>query len=141
MQASLTAGEGDYSDASTDFSTAGDTNEGLIAAFAGFDNIFVSPADYTLLGLTAAATDTDFSGFGGTINASDATTPTDLTAAGQEAIASADTSDGQTLFGDAESFLLSGEYFYALDYGLVGGYDDLLASQADTLAGLFSLGI
>jgi hypothetical protein len=140
VQSSITLGEGDYSAAGTDFSSAADTNAGLIAAFAGFDNIFISPGDYTLLGLTAAATGTDFSGYGGTIQASDAASPTDLTAAGQEAIASADTSDAQTLFGDASSFLTGGEYFSALDYGLVAGYDDLLASQADTLAGLFGLG-
>ena len=94
-----------------------------------------------MLGLTAAATDTDFSGYGPTLLISDATTPTDLTAAGQESIASTDLSDAQTLFGDVSSLLSGGEYFYALpDYALVGGYDDLLASEADTLAGLFGLG-
>src|SRR3984885_14361034 len=56
VQGSITAGEADYTAAGTDFSTAGETNEGLIASFAGFDNIFISPTDYTLLGLTAAGT-------------------------------------------------------------------------------------
>jgi hypothetical protein len=140
VQASVALGESDYTAAGTDFSSAADTNAGLIAAFAGFDNIFISPGDYTLLGLTAAATGTDFSGYGGDFAISDATDPSNITAAGQEAIASADTSDAQTLFSDASSFLTGGEYFSALDYALVGGYDDLLAGQADTLAGLFSLG-
>src|SRR6201988_770401 len=54
VQGSIPAGEGDFSTAATDLSTPGDTNEGLIAAFAGFYNIFISPTDYTLLGLTAA---------------------------------------------------------------------------------------
>lgn len=140
VQGSITLGEGDYSDAGTDFSTAGDTNEGLIAAFAGFDNIFISPTDYTLLGLAAAGTGTDYSGYGDTINASDVTVPADLTAAGQSAIAATDMTDAQTDFGTASTLLTSGDYFSALDYALVAGYDDILAGQADTLAALFSAG-
>jgi hypothetical protein len=62
VQNSITIGETDYSNAATDFSTAGGTNAGLAAEFAGFDNTFISSADYALLGLTAAGTGTDFSG-------------------------------------------------------------------------------
>jgi hypothetical protein len=140
VQGSITAGEGDYTSAGTDFSTAGDTNEGLIAAFAGFDNIFISPADYTLLGLTAAGTGTDFSPYGGAFFISDGFTAASLTAAGQESIASSDFSNAQTFLTDAATAFTGGEYFLATDYALTGDYLDILGGQADTLAGLFSLG-
>src|ERR1700738_1763066 len=64
VQHSIAIGQADYSLAATDFSTAAGTNAGLAAEFTGFDNTFISSADYTLLGLTAAGTSTDFSGFG-----------------------------------------------------------------------------
>jgi hypothetical protein len=139
-QAAITLGEADYTTAGTDFSTAGGTNEGLIAAFTGFDNIFVSPTDYTLLGLTAAATDTNFSGYG-----TDYNIPlSDLgatTAAGQTADAATYLADAQTYFTEIPTDLSSGEYFNAAFAYVTGSYFDLLSSQADTLAGLFSAGI
>src|ERR1700744_6057981 len=70
VQNSVTIGEADYSAAATDFSTAGGTNAGLAAEFLGFDNTFISSADYVLQGLTAAATGTDFSGDGTIFEAS-----------------------------------------------------------------------
>jgi hypothetical protein len=137
VQSSIAAGEADYSVAGTDFSTAGDTNEGLIAAFAGFDNIFFSPTDYTLLGLTAAGTDTDFSGLS---NAFEVTDGGPITAAGQMADASSELADAQAYFPDAASFFSSGEYFEAADSYLSASYLDVLGWQAEALAALFSAG-
>jgi hypothetical protein len=139
VQGSITAGEADYTAAGTDFSTAGDTNEGLIASFAGFDNIFISPTDYTLLGLTAAATGTNFSSSAGDFEITTAGEP--VTAAGQEAVASADLALAQTDFSTGTTFFTGGNYFDGTGYFLLAGYEDILASQSDTLAGLFSLGI
>jgi hypothetical protein len=138
VQGSITAGEAQYTDAATDFSTAGDTNAGLIDSFAGFDNIFLSPGDYTVLGLVAAATGTDFSSSGSNFYVDDAG-PT--TAAGQTADATADLSAASTFFSEASTYLTGGEYFYATDAFLLGGYEDILAGQADTLAALFTAGI
>jgi hypothetical protein len=138
-QGAITLGEADYTTAGTDFSTAGDTNEGLINSFVGFDNIFISPADYTLLGLTAAATDTNFSSLSTYFNipTSDLNS---LTAAGQEAIATTDLTTAQGEFAEAGTALSSGDYFDAAFLSTIGGYLDVLGSEADTLAGLFSLG-
>jgi hypothetical protein len=138
VQGSITAGETDYSEAASFFSTAGDTNEGLIAAFAGFTNIFISPADYALLGLTAAGTDTDFSSF--SIYFQDGTGGL-TTAAGEESLAADYSSVATADFTDASSALTGGDYFAAVNDILSGGYLDIIAGQADTLAGLFSLGI
>src|SRR3984957_6825636 len=137
VQGSITAGEADYTAAGTDFSTAGDTNEGLIAAFAGFDNIFINPADYTLLGLTAAGTNTDFSSFS-TYFETPETGP--ITAAGEETLATTYGGLATTYFTQASSFLTGGDYFDAVRDYLAGSDVDVLAGQADTLAGLFSLG-
>jgi hypothetical protein len=138
VQGSITLGEADYSAAATDFSTAGDTNQGLIDVFTGFDNLLISPGDYTLLGLTAAATNTDFSGFDSAFSIDDGG-PT--TAAGQTADAASDLANASSYFTDATSFLSNGEYFDAAYYYLTGSYLDVLAGQADTLAALFSAGI
>jgi hypothetical protein len=138
VQASITAGEADYSTAATDLSNPADTNEGLIAAFAGFDNIFISPTDYTLLGLTAAGTGTNFSAYGGYYDISDTGQP--LTAAGQEAAATIDFSDAQTWLTDATTALSGGQYFDAVFDALNSSYLDILGGQADTLAALFSAG-
>jgi hypothetical protein len=139
VQNSITAGEAQYTDAGTLFAvgTTADTNQGLIDSFAGFDNIFISPGDYTLLGLTAAGTGTDFSGSGGDFFVTD-TGPT--TAAGQTADATADLSAATNFFSEATSFFTGGNFFSGTDALLLGGYEDILAGQADTLAGLFSLG-
>lgn len=137
VQAVTALGESDYTAAATDFSTPGDTNEGLIAAFVGFDNIFFSPTDYTLLGLTAAGTGTDFSPYASAFELTDSG-PT--TAAGQAADAATDFSNASTYLTDAATFLSDGNYFDAVYDALFGGYEDILGSQADTLAGLFSLG-
>jgi hypothetical protein len=138
VQGSITDGESEYSTAGTDFSTAGDTNEGLIASLAGFDNIFIGPTDYTLLGLTAVATGTDFSGSGNTFFVPDSGP---ITAAGQMADATADLSGAQGFFSLATSAFTGGESYLATAYFLLGGYEDILAGQADTLAALFSAGI
>jgi hypothetical protein len=139
VQSSITAGEADYSTAATDLSTAGDTNEGLNALVAGFDNTFVSPADYVLVGLVDAATGTNASGLAGDFFLSDVGQP--LTAAGQEATATADLSEGATYASDAVSALSSGDY---ADAALAGAFSslltDVLAPEADLLAALFSAG-
>jgi hypothetical protein len=137
VQSSIAAGEAQYTDAATDFSTAGDTNEGLIASFSGFDNIFLSPGDYTVLGLVADATGTDFSGSGSDFFVGDSGP---ITAAGQMTDATNDLTAASGFFSDATTAFTGGEYFLGTDYILLGGYEDILASQADTLAGLFSLG-
>jgi hypothetical protein len=139
VQGALTTAEGDYTTAATDFSTAGDTNAGLVALFAGFDNTFISPADYTLLGLVAAATDTDYSSSGGLFTIPDG--PPAITAAGQEALASGYSSDASTYLTTGTSDISSGDYFGGVaNYLLVGEYD-VLSSEADSLAALFSAGI
>jgi hypothetical protein len=138
VQGSITAGEAQYTDAATDFSTAGDTNAGLIDSFAGFDNIFLSPGDYTVLGLVAAATGTDFSGSGSDFFVSDSGP---ITAAGQTADAANDLSAATSFFDGASSAFTGGEYFLGTDYLLLSGYEDILAGQADTLAALFTAGI
>jgi hypothetical protein len=139
-QGAITLGEADYTTAGTDFSTAGDTNEGLIASFIGFDNIFVSPGEYALLGLTGEATGTDIGTYSSYFDfypdSLDATT-----AAGQEAFATAYSTDATTYFADASSALTSGDYFDAVYDYLSGDYASVLAGQADTLAALFSAGI
>lgn len=138
LQTVTTLGEQDFSTAATDFSTAGDTNEGLIAAFAGFDNLFISPTDYTLVGLTAAGTDTDFSLYSDAFEISDGGP---ITAAGQTAVASSELADAQAYFPEVASFFSSGDYFEAVDYYLSSGYLEVLGWQADTLAALFGAGI
>jgi hypothetical protein len=139
VQGSITAGQADYSAAATDFSTASGTNAGLAAEFAGFDNTFISPTDYTLLGLTAAGTGTNFSGSNGDFLVNLSVFP--LTAAGEQADATSDLSIASTLFTDAATAFSGGNYFTAVDEVLLAGYDDLVAGQADTLAALFSAGI
>jgi hypothetical protein len=138
VTASFTTGGDEYSDAATAFS-GGDTNAGLADAVAGFDNIFISPTDYTLLGLIAAGTDADYSGYGDTFSIGEDIFPTtaaeETTAAGDYATyASNDFTAGSSDF-------QSGDYFLGFDNYLVAGYDDLLAGQAETLAGLFSAGL
>jgi hypothetical protein len=140
VQASITAGEGDFSTAATDLSTAGDTNEGLLALFAGFDNSVVSSADYVFVGLVDAATGTDASGLDGDFLVSDVGQP--LTAAGQEAIAQTDMTDGATYTSDALTYLSSGDYADAALAGAFGSYyTDVLLPEADLLATLFGAGI
>ncbi len=140
VQSSITLDEADYSTAATDLSTSGDTNEGLIALFAGFDNTFVSPADYVLVGLTDAATGTDASGLGGDFAITDV--GQSLTAAGQEADVSTEMALAQTYFTDAASALSSGDLSDAALYGASGAYlDGVLAPEAELLAALFGLGI
>jgi hypothetical protein len=139
VQSSITAGEADYSDAATDYSTAGGTNAGLVAEFAGFDNLFTSPTDYTLLGLTAAGTGTDFSSYGGDFFVSESIFP--LTAAGEQTESAGYLSDASADFTNATAALSGGEYFTAETDGLLAGYYDVLAGQTETLAALFSAGI
>jgi hypothetical protein len=139
VQNSVTIGEADYSAAGTDFSTAGDTNAGLVAEFLGFDNTFLSSADYTLLGLTAAGTGTDFSGYGSDFFVGSGLFP--LTAAGETADASTYLSIASSDFADAASSFSSGDYFGAVFADLLGSDYDVLAGQAETLAALFSAGI
>jgi hypothetical protein len=130
VQSSITAGEADYTAAGTDFSTAAGTTAGLESEFAGFDNLFISPTDYTLLGLTAAGTGTDFSGYGSTF----------FVDSGDFTSASTDLAIAQSDYSDAASALTSNDDFLATAYLLLGGYEDILAGQADTLSGLISLG-
>ena len=125
--------------AATDFSTAGGTNAGLAAEFAGFDNTFISSADYVLLGLTAAGTGTDFSGDGSIFVAPINLFP--LTAAGEQADATSYLSIASSEFTGALTALSGGEYFTATYEDLLGGYYDVLAGQAETLAALFGAGI
>jgi hypothetical protein len=130
VQSSMTAGEADFSAAATDFSTAGDTNEGLLAVFSGFDNIFIGPADYVLVGLTDAATGTDASGLGPDFLTNDSGQP--LTVAGQEAIALSDANAGAIYAADASDFFSSGNAAQAAFYEAFSSYDYTLASQAAT---------
>src|SRR5947209_15876326 len=112
VQNSITLGEVDYSAAATYFSTAGGTNAGLVAEFVGFDNTFLSPPDYLLLGLTAAGTGTDFSGDGGIFEADTSLFP--LTVAGEQATAALALSDASSGFATALAALSSGDYFDGL---------------------------
>jgi hypothetical protein len=139
VQTSIAIGEADYSAAAADFSTTGGTNAGLAAEFLGFDNTFISSADYVLLGLTAAATGTDFS-------ASDSAFVVDpglfpLTAAEEQADVTSFLSTASTDFTAALTALSGGDYFVAVGDGLYGSYYDVLAGQAETLAALFGAGI
>jgi hypothetical protein len=139
VQSSIAAGQADYSAAATDFSTAGGTNAGLAAEFAGFDNTFMSPADYTLLGLTAAATGTTFNTSGNDFFLSTSAFP--LTAAGEQTDAAAYLTSASTEFTAATTDFSGGDYFAGVDAVLLAGYYDVVAGQADTLAALFSAGI
>jgi hypothetical protein len=139
VQNSIAIGETDYSNAATDFSTAGGTNAGLAAEFAGFDNTFISSADYVLQGLTAAGTGTDFSGDGTIFVAPVSLFP--LTAAGVQADATTYLSTASSEFTSALTALSGGEYFTATYDDLFGGYYDVVAGQAETLAALFGAGI
>jgi hypothetical protein len=139
VQNSITIGEADYSAAATDFSTAGGTNAGLAAEFLGFDNTFISSADYALLGLTAAGTGTDFSVFGSAFYIFTGLFP--LTAAGEQADVTSFLSTASSEFTGALTALSFGDYFTATYEDLLGGYYDVLAGQAETLAALFGAGI
>jgi hypothetical protein len=137
VQASITAGEADYNAASADFAGGGDTDAGLANLVAGFDDIFVNPTDYTLLGLTAAGTDTDFSNYSNWFD-SDllfGTTPLTATAFSDEAstLFSTATNDFEGALAD----LSSGDYFDAGLNAIDGSWVDLLGGQFDTLASLF----
>jgi hypothetical protein len=139
VQNSIAIGEADYSAAATDFATAGGTNAGLAELFLGFDNIFISSPDYVLLGLTAAGTGTDFSGYGSVFDVSTAFFP--LTAAGElsDATTYLGLASGQFISATTEFF--GGNYFAAVDSVLIGDYYDVFAGQAETLGALFSAGI
>jgi hypothetical protein len=139
VQNSISIGQADYSAAASDFSTTGLTNEGLIAAIAGFDNTFISSADYTLLGLTAAGTGTDFSLDGSVFDVSLNVFP--LNAVAEQAAATTFLSDASIDFSLATSAFSGGEYFLAVEDSLFGSYNDILAGQAETLAALFSAGV
>jgi hypothetical protein len=139
VQASITAGEADYSAAGTDFSTAGDTNEGLIALVAGFDNTFVSPADYILVGLTGEATGTDISSIAGDFLVPD-TAP--VTAAGETALAATQVTDGDANLAEAATLFSSADYTSAALYATYGAYQAFIdAPEAELLAALFSAGL
>jgi hypothetical protein len=139
VQSSIAVGQADYSAAATDFSTAGGTNAGLAAEFAGFDNTFISSTDYALLGLTAAGTGTDFSGDGTLFDFSIGVFP--LTAAGEQAEASLFASIASADFTDATTEFSGGHYFAGVADYLLGIYADIFVGQEDTLAALFSAGI
>jgi hypothetical protein len=139
VQTSIAAGQADYSAAGTDFSTPGDTNAGLVEEFAGFDNTFISPADYTLLGLTAAGTGTNFSGSESDFLIAPALFP--ITAAEGQADATSYLTAASAEFSAALTALTGGEVFDATYLDLIGGYYDVLAGQSETLAALFSAGI
>lgn len=142
VHASISAGEADYTAAGTDFSTGGTTadGEGLINLLAGFDNTFVSPGDYVLVGLTGEATGTDISGLAGDFDIG-GYSGQPLTEAGQDAIAASDASSGATELADAASYFSSGDYTDAALYYASGTYlTDILAPEADLLGSLFGAG-
>ena len=142
VQASIIAGEAEFLIASNDFSTAGDTNAGLIGLVGAVDNTFIAPTDYVLTGLTDAATGTDASGLAGAFFLGDSPTAADLTAAGQEAIASSDTTYGDGFLSEVPSALSSGDVADAVLLGAYGSFfADIVAPEADLLAALFSAGI
>jgi hypothetical protein len=138
VQDTLTTAEADYSAAGTDFSTAGDTNAGLAELFAGDYNALVS-LNYTVLGLVAAGTGTDYSTYAGDFTLSDNYWPTTAAEAMTDASNYSDNASG-TLTG-ALSYLSSGDYFQATEYFLFSTDWNILAGQAETLGALFSAGI
>src|ERR1700732_1701233 len=109
VQNSITIGQAYYSAAATDFSTTGGTNAGLAAEFLGFDNTFISSPDYVLLGLTAAATGTDFSSDGSFFDVPPSPFP--LAAAGEQAAATSYLADASTEFTGGTTNFSDGHYF------------------------------
>jgi hypothetical protein len=139
VQDSFTAADADYTAAGTDFSTAGDTNEGLAALFAGNYDALVS-LNYTVLGLVAAGTDTDYSGYADDFILPDSSyLPT--TAAQAATDASSYSSNAAGTLSDATSSLSAGNYFEATEYFLYTSDWNILAGQAETLGALFSAGL
>jgi hypothetical protein len=139
VQDSITAGEADYSAAGMDFSTAGDTNEGLAELFTGNYNTFLSPVDYTVLGLVAAGTDTDYSTYADDFVLPDGYLPT--TAAEATTDASTYSTNASDTLSEASSYLSAGNYFDATEYFLYSIDWNFLAGQSETLGALFSAGI
>jgi hypothetical protein len=137
IQAADTAGAGDFSAAATDFSTPGGTDAGLYALAAGFDNIFVAPADYALVGTVDGLTNTSDAGLYADFFTTNTPDATDLTAAGQQALASTDFSDATSYLNDAATALSGGEYADAALYGAYGSLLDIYGVEAELLASLF----
>jgi hypothetical protein len=139
VQDSFTAAEADYTAAGMDFSTAGDTNEGLAALFAGDYNTFVS-LDYTVLGLVAAGTDTDYSTYGADFILPDTSyLPTTVAEATTDASTYSTYASGT--LSDALSDLSAGNYFDATQSFLFSSDWNVLAGEAEILGALFSAGI
>jgi hypothetical protein len=137
VQNAVTAGEADYSTAATDLSTAGETDAGLYAAVAGFDNIFVAPADYTLVGLVDGLTGTPDTGVSTDFFTTDTPDATDLTSAGQQALESADFSSATADFSQAATFLSGGDFADATLYAAYASLLDVYGAEAEVLASLF----
>jgi hypothetical protein len=139
VQHSIAAGQMDFAVAANDFSTAGGTDAGLVAEFVGFDNTFIAPSDYVLLGLTAAGTGTDFSGFGTGFGSVFALFP--LTEAGELSNAATFLSAASAEFTGAATAFSDGNFFAGVEELLFAGLYNDYAGQAETLATLFSAGI
>jgi hypothetical protein len=137
IQAADTAGAGDFSAAATDFSTPGGTDAGLYALAAGFDNIFVAPADYALVGTVDGLTGTPDTGVSTDFFTTDTPDATDLTSAGQQALASADFSSATTDFSDAATYLSGGDFADATLYAAYASFLDVYGVEAEFLAALF----
>jgi uncharacterized Zn-binding protein involved in type VI secretion len=141
VQASITAGDADYTLAGEDFAGGGDTDAGLVNLVAGFDDIFVNPAEYTALGLTAAGTGTDFGTYGNWFDSDYLFGTIPLTATAFSDEASTLFSTATTDFEGALSDLSGGDYFDAGLNAIDGGWVDLLGGQFDSLAALFGSSI
>ena len=61
--------------------------------------------------------------------------------AGQAGDATADFANASSYFAAATTAFTGGEYFSGVYDSLIAGYEDILGSQADTLAALFTAGI
>jgi hypothetical protein len=138
VQDTIAVAEADYTAAGTDFSTAGDTNAGLAELFAGDYNALVS-LNYTVLGLVAAGTDTDYSTYAGDFTLPDSYWPTTAAEAMTDASNYSDNAAGN--LSAALSSLSAGDYFNATEYFLFSTDWNVLAGQAETLGALFSAGI
>jgi hypothetical protein len=137
VQAATTLGQTDFTGASTGFSldTTAGTDAGLIYAVLGFDNLFVAPVDYTLLGLTGEATGTDIGAFSDYYLSY--TSFFSTTASVDTLDATADNLGASSALSEAEIAFSNSDYFDGVNALLVSGDDSLLAEQATIFASLF----
>ena len=139
-QAATALGEVYFTTASTDFAlnTTAGTDAGLVLAFAGFDDLFLSPLAYTAVGLTGEAEGVDISSIAGDYDIQAFEFP--LSASGETADATTYTTYASTAFTDAETAFSAGgglDDTIGVDYLAYGAEYSILAEQATILASLF----